>query len=181
MSTMHRREVLTGMTALAAVGTGIAGALGSAPVRAAAAAEPVVETTYGKVRGQRGVYGGHKFFCVPYGASTADAGRFMPPKPPVPWAGIREVPKQAIIAPQLDPTATPSAPGSRRAAVQGIGSEAGSLESEDCLNLTIYTPGVDSAHRPVMVWFHGGGFFAGSGRTRCTKDRRWPRMAKWWW
>ena len=49
-----------------------------------------------------------------------------------------------------------------RAAVSGIGSEAGSLESEDCLNLTVYTPGTDSAHRPVMVWFHGGGF-AGSG------------------
>ncbi len=117
----------------------------------------------GKVRGQRGVYGGYKFFCVPYGASTAGAGRFMPPKPPVPWAGIRDVPKQAIIAPQIDPTATPSVPGSRRAAVSGIGSEAGSLESEDCLNLTVYTPGTDSAHRPVMVWFHGGGFFAGSG------------------
>ena len=125
--------------------------------------DPVVETTFGKVRGQRGVYGGYKFFCVPYGASTAGDGRFMPPRSPTPWAGIRDVPKQAIIAPQIDPAATPAPAGSNRAAVSGIGSEAGSIESEDCLNLTLYTPGSDSAHRPVMVWFHGGGFFAGSG------------------
>lgn len=65
--------------------------------------------------------------------------------------------------PQLDPAAKPAEPGSRRAAVSGIGSEAGSIESEDCLNVTVYTPGADSAHRPVMVWLHGGGYFAGSG------------------
>jgi para-nitrobenzyl esterase len=57
----------------------------------------------------------------------------------------------------------PAPPGSRRAAVSGIGSEAGSLETEDCLNVTVYTPGIDSARRPVMVWLHGGGYFAGSG------------------
>ena len=158
--TMDRRAVMAGMSALATAGA-MRGASGGEPARSAS--EPVVETTFGKVRGQRGMYGGYRFFCVPYGASTAGTGRFMPPKPPAPWSGIREVPAQAIIAPQIDPTATPAPPGSRRAAVSGIGSEAGSVESEDCLNLTIYTPGNDSARRPVMVWFHGGGFFAGSG------------------
>jgi para-nitrobenzyl esterase len=152
-----RRQVLAAVTAVAA-----AASLPRA-LTAAAASEPVVETTFGKVRGQRGVAGGYKFFCVPYGASTAGTGRFMPPKPAVPWAGIREVPAQAIIAPQIDPEATPATPGSRRAAVSGIGSEAGSIESEDCLNVTIYTPGTDSARRPVMVWLHGGGYSSGSG------------------
>ncbi|MEO6184813.1 MAG: carboxylesterase family protein [Steroidobacteraceae bacterium] len=154
MQSEKRRRVLAGMAALAAAGTGLA---------RAASSEPVVETAFGKVRGERGVAGGYKFFCVPYGASTAGAGRFMPPKPAVPWAGIRDNPPQATIAPQLDPTATPAPAGSRRAAVSSIGSEAGSLESEDCLNLTVYTPGVDSARRPVMVWLHGGGFSSGSG------------------
>ncbi len=154
MQSEERRRVLAGMAAVAASGTRF--------VRAAGA-EPVVETGSGKVRGQRGVAGGYRFFCVPYGASTAGDGRFMPPKRALPWAGIRDNPPQAIIAPQLDPAATPAPAGSRRAAVSGIGSEAGSVESEDCLNLTLYAPGVDSARRPVMVWLHGGGFASGSG------------------
>ncbi|MET0279573.1 MAG: carboxylesterase family protein [Steroidobacteraceae bacterium] len=151
-----RRQVLEGMAASA-----VLAAAGKA--MAAAPMQPVVETTLGKVRGTPGVGGGYKFFCVPYGASTAGEGRFMPPRPAAPWPGVRDVPRQALIAPQLDPTATPAAPGSRRAAVSGIGSEAGSLETEDCLNLTLYTPGLDSARRPVMVWLHGGGFASGSG------------------
>jgi para-nitrobenzyl esterase len=164
---MNRRGVMQGLGAVAAVSV-VADVARGATARAtssrvAAPTDPVVETIAGKVRGQRGVGGGYKFLCVPYGASTAGAGRFMPPTPVVAWAGIREVPSAAIIAPQLDPRAVPAAPGSRRAAVSGIGSEAGSIESEDCLNVTIYTPGIDSAHRPVMVWLHGGGFFAGSG------------------
>ncbi|MBK9253786.1 MAG: hypothetical protein IPM70_18705 [Proteobacteria bacterium] len=53
-----------------------------------------------------------KFFCVPYGASTEGEGRFTAPVPPAAWAGIREVPKQALIAPQIQPKlAVPSAPG----------------------------------------------------------------------
>jgi carboxylesterase type B len=36
-------------------------------------------------------------------------------------------------------------------------------ESEDCLFLNIWTPGLDTAgKRPVMVWLHGGGFSSGT-------------------
>ena len=32
-------------------------------------------------------------------------------------------------------------------------------ESEDCLFLNVWTPGVGAAKkRPVMVWLHGGGY-----------------------
>jgi para-nitrobenzyl esterase len=156
---MTRRTALAGLTAAAATGVGLL----SSATRAATPSDPVVETTAGKVRGERLEGGGFKFSCVPYGASTEGAGRFMPPKPAVPWAGIRDVPKQPLIAPQIDPNATTAQPGSVRAAIQAIGSEAGSLETEDCLNVTIYTPAVGSGRRPVMFWCHGGGYFAGSG------------------
>ncbi|MDO3339882.1 carboxylesterase family protein [Mycobacteroides abscessus subsp. abscessus] len=36
-------------------------------------------------------------------------------------------------------------------------------QSEDCLNLSIVTPGCDDARRPVMVWLHGGAFVSGGG------------------
>jgi para-nitrobenzyl esterase len=154
---------MLGVAAAAAAGTASGTFAAAARDRRTAQIDPVVETAYGKVRGEPGVGGGYKFLCVPYGASTTGEGRFMPPKPPAPWAGVRDAPAKPLIAPQINPKATSAPPGSRRAAVSGIGSEEGSIESEDCLNLTLYTPDFDSARRPVMVWLHGGGYSAGSG------------------
>ena len=37
-------------------------------------------------------------------------------------------------------------------------------QSEDCLVLNVWTPGLrDGRRRPVMVWLHGRGFMAGAG------------------
>ena len=36
-------------------------------------------------------------------------------------------------------------------------------ESEDCLNLNIWTPATDDKKRPVMVWIHGGAYIMGGG------------------
>ena len=35
--------------------------------------------------------------------------------------------------------------------------------SEDCLSLNVWTPAVDGARRPVVVFIHGGGVVAGFG------------------
>lgn len=36
------------------------------------------------------------------------------------------------------------------------------IQDEDCLNLNVWTKGLDEKKRPVVVWLHGGGFESGS-------------------
>ena len=42
--------------------------------------------------------------------------------------------------------------------------------SESPLNLNVWTPGLDDAKRPVMVWLHGGGFSTGSAQETAVYD-----------
>ena len=73
------------------------------------------------------------------------------PQPVPAWQGVREATHEGPIAPQGR---------SRLAHVMGDFERA---QSEDCLTLNIWTPGADSAKRPVLVWIHGGAFTSGAG------------------
>jgi len=97
------------------------------------------------------------FRGVPFAQPPVGAGRFQAPQPALRWDGLRPAKHFAPAAPQCadDPMPLPNTI---------------SDWSEDCLYLNIWTPGVDDAKRPVMVWFHGGGFVRGSA-TRPTYDR----------
>jgi para-nitrobenzyl esterase len=55
------------------------------------------------------------------------------------------------------------APGERRSSPADPPAPDEPASSEDCLFLNVWTPGLDDARRPVMVWLHGGGFANGSG------------------
>jgi len=111
----------------------------------------VVETAQGQVRGY--VFRGISIYRgLPYGASTAGANRFLPPRPPAPWTGVRPALRYGETAPQ--------APG--RLAEGGTPDDRPEM-GEDCLCLNVWTPAADQGRRPVMVWLHGGGFEAGSG------------------
>ena len=112
-----------------------------------------VATTAGRIRGV--VLDGNvqAFYGVPYGASTGGVNRFMPPKPPESWGGIRETIQVGNRSPQPLPGPISEIHALHR----------GNPLGEDCLNVNISTPALDNETRPVMVWFHGGGFWSGSG------------------
>jgi para-nitrobenzyl esterase len=124
---------------------------------------PIVETTGGKLRGKSSA-GIYSFMGIPYGASTAGVSRFEPPAPPQRWAGIREAVTYAGRAWQL-----PNRPKRRPALETLLGPADTTPESEDCLALNLWTPGLgDGGRRPVMVWLHGGAFAYGSGNRAVT-------------
>jgi len=120
----------------------------------------VVETGSGRVRGAP-VEGVAAFKAIPYGASTAGANRFLPPRPPQPWAGVRDALEYAGQSPQSR-TGFPQ----RAELAEFSGAPDTTPETEDCLTLHVWTPSTDrSARRPVMVWLHGGAFSFGSANS----------------
>lgn len=123
----------------------------------AAADVAIARTTAGSVAGyaQDDIL---VFKGIPYGADTGGANRFRPPLPPRPWAGVRSARACGPVSPQDKGT------GRFNDEEAFIFQWNDSVESEDCLRLNIWTPGVDErGRRPVLVWLHGGGFAAGSG------------------
>jgi para-nitrobenzyl esterase len=151
--TMNRRSFLGRGTA--AAGLLVGGALPAAWAAPAKtdASGTTATTNSGKIRGaMQGKV--HAFKGVPYGASTEGEGRFMPPAKVQPWTGVRDALELGPASPQVPSTLVPES-----MAQQPAGDAHG---TEDCLHLNVWTQSLGNGNRPVMVWFHGGGYSAGS-------------------
>jgi para-nitrobenzyl esterase len=121
---------------------------------------PIAETTSGKIRGVT-IEGVAAFRGLPYGAPTGGAHRFLSPRPPSPWSGVRDALEYAGQAPQSR-VGFPQ----REELADFSGTADSSPETEHCLTLNIWTPSLDiGAKRPVMVWLHGGAFSFGSANS----------------
>ncbi len=123
----------------------------------AGAGSATVEIESGKIAGY--IAGGiFTFKGVPYGATTEGPNRFLPPRKPTPWTGVRSSRQYGFVCPQDKGT------GRQHDEEAFITQWNDSIEGEDCLRVNVWTPGInDNKKRPVMVWLHGGGFAAGSG------------------
>ena len=130
--------MITRRTATALLGLGLA----SAATRRvhAASPSPVVATRHGPVIGARNGLT-QVFRGIRYGADTRPA-RFQPPRLPAPWTKPVEALAYGPACPQ---------------------NSAEPHQSEDCLFLNVWTPGLDDGALPVMVYIHGGAYATGSG------------------
>ena len=113
----------------------------------------IAQTTAGQIEGTE-ENGLCVFRGVPFAAPPVGELRFKPPQPVEPWDGIREAASFGPISLQ--------APNEMLEALLPV-SDPPQPQSEDCLYLNVWTPGLDDAARPVMVWIHGGAFTIGSG------------------
>ncbi|MEM7017675.1 MAG: carboxylesterase family protein [Pseudomonadota bacterium] len=128
---------------------------------------PVATTGYGKVRGkvENDIL---TFKGIRYGADTATT-RFAAPAKPEPWKEIAETTQFGASCSQT--------PRSGRAGLftSWTPSPVPTL-GEDCLFLNVWTHALaDGGKRPVMVWFHGGGYTSGSGSSRAYDGVRLAR------
>lgn len=120
---------------------------------------PIVETVSGKVRGFQ-VDGTYTFHGIPY----AKAKRFQMPEPFPSWKdrGVYDAHSYGFVCPMLD----------RETAWGEICVPHRYWpKDENCQYLNVWTQSLDeTAKRPVMVWFHGGGFSAGSSIEQIAYD-----------
>ncbi|CAH1112869.1 unnamed protein product [Psylliodes chrysocephalus] len=118
-------------------------------------AEPdgtIVQLEKGKIQGIiRKSENGNDYYAfqeIPFAAPPVGSKRFQLPQEPEPWEGILNTTKNTKICIQTN---------SRHDYLE---------KSEDCLYINVYSPVVPGSQNnllPVLLWIHGGGYFAESG------------------
>ena len=122
----------------------------------------VVEVEGGKIQGyiRDGIFTYHG---IPY----AESEIFMPPTKLKSWKGIKLALNYGPMSPQ---DTTPEGDMFPFHYYWPLWEGRNYAQSNNCQNLNIWTPALDNAKRPVMVWLHGGGFEAGNSAAEDVYD-----------
>lgn len=92
-----------------------------------------------------------RFSGIPYAQAPTGQLRWEAPLPAKHWNGTLDATQPGPVSPQSP---------SRLRRVMG---DFSSAQSEDCLNLTVWTPAADNQKRAVVIWLHGGAWQSGAG------------------
>jgi len=160
-----RRDALR-ISALAGAGVAFPSALAAAQTkrdnsRCTTPHSAIAKTQYGPVRG----YIAEEVFTfkgVPYGDDIGGSNRWLPAKPPKRWTEPLNTLAYGANCPQ-------SLHNFRAAEHSFLQQWTDGFLGEDMLKLNIWTPSL-SGSRPVMVYFHGGGFSFGSSYELASHD-----------
>ncbi|HEX3593991.1 MAG TPA: carboxylesterase family protein [Polyangiaceae bacterium] len=104
---------------------------------------PIVTLDDGKVQSDV-IDGTLRFLKIPFAKPPVGDLRWQAPVKNDKWSGVRHESNFTLGCPQNQSSQGPAS------------------TNEDCLYLNVWTPEPAPAKAPVMVWFHGGGNFAGS-------------------
>ena len=104
---------------------------------------PVVALDDGQVQGDL-VGGTRRFLKIPFAKPPIGDLRWKAPVKNDKWSGVRHETAFTLGCPQNKSSQGPAS------------------TNEDCLYLNVWTPDPAPSKAPVMVWFHGGGNFAGT-------------------
>lgn len=118
---------------------------------------PIVDTKAGKIRG----YKWNSTYTF-QGIKYADSKRFRMPEEVEKWEGIKDATSYGYVCPLLQQ----DVPGGEVMVPHRYWPV-----DENCQYLNIWSQSLDAkAKRPVMVWLHGGGFYAGSSIEQIAYD-----------
>jgi len=122
-----------------------------------------VRTSSGRVKGhsERKV---HAFKGIPYAEAPVGDLRWRPPARRAAWEGVLDAAKYGAVCPQQ--------------LMPGVFGEFGTPvqpQDLDCLRLNVWTPDPASNGLPVLVWIHGGAFYAGAGSDAVYNGARFAR------
>ena len=111
-----------------------------------------VSTTTGDLRGfvQDGL---NVYLGIPYGEAPSGQRRFKAPEPRRRWDGVFDAFAFGPVCPQVYDSIELDDPNEK-------------TDNEDCLTLNVWAPAGGGDHKAVMVFIHGGGFVAGSSKSR---------------